>query len=128
MISPELMVLTDEIIGLTGVILRRLEVDDESLALDIVGKVGPGGTYLTEDHTFDHFRSFWVSEIWDRSMGKKSGSAGAAAQSEELLRNKTLKLLKGRNSKPLEEDLLSEIKKMEKSWFERLGLDHTYPE
>jgi hypothetical protein len=61
-------------------------------------------------------------------MGKKSGSAGSAVHSEELLREKTLKILTSHTPKPLEEGLLSEIKKVEKSWFERLGLDHTYPE
>jgi trimethylamine--corrinoid protein Co-methyltransferase len=128
MISPELMVLTDEIIGMTGVVLRRLEVDDESLALDLIEKVGPGGSYLAEDHTFDHFRSFWVPEILDRSMGKKPGSAGSAVHGEELLREKTLKILTNHTPQPLGEDLLSEMKKVEKSWFERLGLDYVYPE
>jgi hypothetical protein len=48
--------------------------------------------------------------------------------SEDRLREKTLKILRSHTPKPLEEGLLSEIKKMEKSWFERLGLGHTYPE
>jgi trimethylamine--corrinoid protein Co-methyltransferase len=128
MISPELMVLTDEIIEMTDVMLRRLEVDDEHLALDLVEKVGPGGNYLAEDHTFDHFRSFWTPEILDRSMSAKSGSAGSALHSEELLREKTLKILASHTPKPLEEDLLSEIKKLEKNWFERLSLNYAYPE
>lgn len=128
MISPELMVLTDEIIGMTGVMFRRLVVDDESLALDLIRKVGPGGNYLAEDHTFDHFRSFWVPEILDRSMGAKPVASGSAVHSEELLREKTLKIIKSHTPIPIEEDLFSEIKKMEKSWFERLGLDHVYPE
>jgi trimethylamine--corrinoid protein Co-methyltransferase len=128
MISPELMVLTDEIIGMTGVMLRRLEVDDETLALDLIDKLGPGGSYLAEDHTFDHFRSFWSPEILDRSMGAKPGSGKVVPHSEELLREKTLKIIAGHTPKPLAEDLLSEIKKLEKSWFERLGLDYVYPE
>ena len=128
MISPELMVLTDEIIGMTGAMIRRLEVDDESLAMDLIESVGPGGSYLAEDHTFDHFRSFWVPEILDRSMDANPRSAGSAVHSEELLREKTLKILTTHTPKPIEEDLLSEIKKMEQSWFERLGLDYVYPE
>ena len=128
MISPELMVLTDEMIEMTRVMLRRLEVNDESLALDLVDKVGPGGSYLAEDHTFENFRSFWVPEILDRSMGIKPGASGAPVHSEELLREKTLKILENHTPDPLDKDLLSEIKTLEKSWFERLGLDHVYPE
>ena len=128
MISPELMVLTDELIEMTGVMLRRLEVDDGSLALDLIDKVGPGGSYLAEDHTLDHFRSFWSPTILDRSMGVKPGSAGSAVHGEERLREKTLKIITSHTPEPLEEGLLAEIKKMEKGWFERLGLDHVYPE
>ncbi len=128
MISPEIMVLTDELIEMTAVMLRRLEVDDGSLALDLIDKVGPGGSYLAEDHTLDHFRSFWSPTILDRSMGVKPGSAGSAVHGEERLREKTLKILTSHTPKPLGEDLLSEIKKIEKTWFDRLGLDHVYPE
>ena len=113
---------------MTGVMLRSLETDDDSLALDLIWKVGPGGSYLAEDHTLDHFRSFWAPEILDRTRGPKPGSPGSAVHSEGLLREKTLKLIAGHTPKTLEEGLLGEIKKMEKSWFERLGLDHVYPE
>jgi len=128
MISPELMVLTDEIVDMAEVMLRKLDVDEESLTLDLVGKVGPGGSYLAEDHTLDHYRSFWVPEILDRSMGTKRGKTASVVHSEELLRKKTLKIIESHSPKPLDEDLLSEIKKIEKTWFERLGLDHVYPE
>jgi trimethylamine--corrinoid protein Co-methyltransferase len=93
--------------------------------VDLIGKVGPGGSYLAEDHTLDHFRSFWAPTILDRSMGCKAGSA---VHSEEALRKKTLKLIENHHPEPIEEGLLSEIKKLEKTWFERLDLDHVYPD
>ncbi len=48
--------------------MRGLPVNDETLALDVIDKVGPGGHYLHEDHTFDHFKEIWYSDLFDRSV------------------------------------------------------------
>ena len=37
-------------------LLERIEVSDETMALDVIRKVGPGGSFLTTEHTLDHFR------------------------------------------------------------------------
>lgn len=44
--------------------LRRFELDDDSLALDVIHKVGPGGHFLGEKHTLEHFKK----EIWSREL------------------------------------------------------------
>ncbi|NLT68082.1 MAG: trimethylamine methyltransferase [Acidobacteria bacterium] len=125
MISPELMVLTNEIIDMTGVILRRVEISDKTLALDVIDQVGPGGSYLAEEHTYEHFGKFWVPRVFDRS---RTAGSGTVRHSEELLRERTLKLLFEHTPPPMDEGLKAELKKLEKTWFDRLGLDHVYPE
>ena len=49
-------------------IVRGFEVTDETLACDVVSLVGPGGSYLGEDHTVQHFRKeLWLPGIaWTR--------------------------------------------------------------
>ena len=44
--------------------LRRFEVNDDTLALDIIHKVGPGGHFLDTKHTLAHFKK----EIWSREL------------------------------------------------------------
>jgi len=44
--------------------LRRFELNDDTLALDVVHKVGPGGHFLGEKHTLEHFKR----EIWSREL------------------------------------------------------------
>ena len=44
--------------------LRRFEMNNDSLAFDIIHKVGPGGHFLGEKHTIEHFRR----EIWSREL------------------------------------------------------------
>jgi len=42
--------------------LRGLPVSDETLALNVIGAVGPGGAFLTQGHTLRHFREVWYSQ------------------------------------------------------------------
>jgi trimethylamine--corrinoid protein Co-methyltransferase len=66
--SYEMVVLSNEIIGLVKRILRGLPVDAEHLALDAIARVGPGGHFLADEHTLDHFRTeFWRPELLDRA-------------------------------------------------------------
>lgn len=54
--SPQQLVIDNEIIRGVRHILRPIEVNDQTLALDAIKKVGIGGNYLEEDHTVEHFR------------------------------------------------------------------------
>jgi len=44
--------------------LRRFEINDDTLALDVIHKVGPGGHFLDTKHTLEHFKK----EIWSREL------------------------------------------------------------
>jgi len=123
MVSPELIVFADEIIDMVKVPMGGLEINDETLSLDLIERVGPGGDYLSESHTLKHFRKFWVPTIFDRSLVKGEGVKNC----EELLNEKTLKILKTYKPKPLPEDLVKELKKVEGTWFDQVGIEHVYP-
>jgi hypothetical protein len=45
----------------------------------------------------------------------------------DLLREKTIKILETHQSKPLPEDLVKELKKVEESWFKEADAKYTYP-
>lgn len=122
-ISPELMVLEDEIIDMVKVLMGGMEINDETLPLDLIERLGPKANYLTESHTRKHFRKFWVPRIFDRSFIKKEG----VKDCEELLSQRTIEILETHRPKPLPEDMVSELRKMEKTWFDSVGLKHEYP-
>jgi len=121
--SPELTVLANEIIDMVKVLMGGIEINDETLPLDLIERLGPRSNYLSESHTLKHFRKFWVPRIFDRSMTRKEG----VKDCEELLNEKTIEILKTHKPKPLPEDLVRELKKVEKTWFDRVGLKHEYP-
>lgn len=64
--SPEMMVLTDEIISMTRRFTQGVRIDEEALAVDVVDEVGPGGEFLTHEHTMGHWRELWLPRVFDR--------------------------------------------------------------
>lgn len=58
MASPEFAVLGSEIIDMVKVSMQGIEINEETLPLDLIERVGPGGTYISERHTLKHFRKF----------------------------------------------------------------------
>ena len=122
-VSPELMVLADETIGKVKVLMNGMEINSETLPLDLIEQLGPKSTYLTENHTYRHFKEFWVPRIFDRSFIRKEGTKDC----EALLNERTIKIIETHQPKPLPEDVVRELKKVEKTWFEREGLKHEYP-
>jgi trimethylamine--corrinoid protein Co-methyltransferase len=76
--SYEMVVMSNEIIGLVKRILRGLPVDAEHLALDAIARVGPGGHFLMDEHTLAHFRTeFWRPELLDRANWETWQADGA---------------------------------------------------
>lgn len=67
-VAYEQFVIDNETIGMTMRALEGIEVTDETLAVDVVDRVGPGGHYLLEDHTVEHLRDeyYFPSLVMDR--------------------------------------------------------------
>jgi len=53
-VSYEQYIIDDEVIGMVKRVLAGIMVNKATLGLDVVKKVGPGGNYITEDHTMKH--------------------------------------------------------------------------
>ena len=64
--SSEMIVICDEIIGFVRRLVGGIEITPETLALDVIDEVGPGGEYLSTEHTLQHFKSCWYPRIFDR--------------------------------------------------------------
>ena len=63
-ISYEQFVIDDEVLGMVHRILDGIDVDDEGPAVECVEKVGPGGNYVTEEHTISQmFKQFFYPTL-----------------------------------------------------------------
>jgi len=107
--SHESILLADEIVGLVRRILGGIEVNEETIALDVVAEVGPGGSFLTTEHTLSHFRDeFWFPRFFDRERYGKWQELGSRTVLEKL--NKEAKrILDEHVPEPLAETKRSEI-------------------
>ena len=65
--SAEMLVMGNEVIGMARRFIQGIRVDAETLARDVIEKVGPGGHFLQEKHTVRHMRSeLWMPELLAR--------------------------------------------------------------
>ncbi len=77
-ISPAQAVIDNEIIAYTRRLRRGVEVNQETLALDLIREVGISGSFLETDHTFENFRSeFWEPGLSCRIKRQNWRDAGA---------------------------------------------------
>lgn len=66
-VSYEKLVLDNEILGMCQRVLRGVEVNDETLGLDLMIARGPGADYLAEEHTVRHMRGeFFTPKLANR--------------------------------------------------------------
>jgi trimethylamine---corrinoid protein Co-methyltransferase len=91
--AHELTVIDNEIIAMVERAARGIEVNDLSLALDVIRRVGPDGNYLMEEHTQRHFRSEHFiprladrekRDIWEKG-GKKDMVLRAREEAKRIL-------------------------------------------
>jgi trimethylamine--corrinoid protein Co-methyltransferase len=68
------------------------EINDDTLALDCIGEVGPGGNFMTHDHTLDYFKTeMWRPALFSRENFGKWEAAGSKILPEraaEMLRDR----------------------------------------
>ena len=114
LVSPEFMVLVDDIVSSVRHYMNGIPVTEETLALDLIHKVGPGGHYLQEKHTMDHFRQIKYSEIFERQVYENWRAQGEK-RLEQRLREVTLKKMTHRPA-PLPDDVIRELDKLEAGW------------
>ena len=86
----ELAVIDNDLIGMVKRSLNGIEITDETLALDVIKQVGPGGSYIMESHTFDHFRDeVYISDIVNqqtREAWLENGQKGILENAREEAR------------------------------------------
>ena len=108
--SFDMLVMSDEIISMVKHIAKGIKVDKESLALDMILNVGPGGHFLGEEHTLKHFKTeFWFPKLLDRSSFEKWMENGKTSLADRV-NEKVIDILENYRPEPLADDVLQELK------------------
>jgi trimethylamine--corrinoid protein Co-methyltransferase len=107
--SMELTVMNDEIIGWVRRALSGVEVSQETLALDVIDRVGPGGHFLEEEHTLKHFRENWYPTLLNRTAYATWLEQGGLTYGE-LANRRVRHILESHQPPPLPEDVRAALR------------------
>jgi len=108
--SLEAIALCDDGIGMVRRLLRGVEVNDATLALDVIEEVGPGGNYLAEEHTVAHFRDAISSPELLNRMNYDNWLQAGGMSFGDAARRKVLDILEHHKAAALPEGVLGRIK------------------
>ena len=106
--SPEMVVFTAEMISMMRRFMGGIDLDAESLALEVIDQVGPGGDFLASDHTLKHFRKMWQPDLFDRRRWEEWAAAGSPHLGDRL-KDKTVALIDSHTPEPLPAGVQEEI-------------------
>ena len=105
-IAYEQFVIDNDILGMAMRAVQGIEVNDETLALDVIDRVGPGSHFLADDHTFQHMRTehYFPSEVinrQDRETWAQDQQGDARQRAREIARD----LLENHQTTPLDSEV-----------------------
>ncbi len=119
--SLELLTICDELVAQLKRVMRGVQVDQETLAVEVIEKVGYGGNFLKEKHTRKFFREeCLITELFDKNIYKKWKEKGGKTL-EERAKEKTVKILREHQVEPLEKEVKNEIRKIIKETERKLS-------
>lgn len=109
--SLESLVMNDEIIGMVRQMGKGVRTDEEYLALKEIDEVGPGGEYVTHDHTYEHWREWFLPKLMDRSDWETWNNEGAKSMSDRV-NEETQRILDTHEPLPIDDDARKALKEI----------------
>lgn len=106
--SIEQIVICDELIAYTKQFMKGLEVNEETLALDVIDEIGPHGDFMGSEHTRLHYKKDWYPKLFDRRPYEDWSQSGAKTLRQRA-QDKALKLLATHRPEPLPAEVQAAI-------------------
>jgi len=98
----EEIVIDDEIVGAIARLIRGEWANDETMALDVIERVGPGKNFLAQRHTMTHMKTeFFMPNLVDRRSFDAWSQAGSKSMRERA-REKVKDILANHKVPPLD--------------------------
>jgi len=79
------LVMDDEFAAMIKMCVGGIPVRDETLALDVIGEIGPFGDFLSHEHTMAHMRSQSQPTLIDRRVREEWKAAGSTTLYDRAL-------------------------------------------
>lgn len=102
------MIMGAEQAGRIRRVTQGIDMSELDAALKVIEEVGPGGEYVSHDHTFEHMREMSSSSLFDRKareIWERDGSRTAADRAYDIARV----LLESHRPFPLDEAVAARL-------------------
>lgn len=109
--SFQQLIMDCEIFNMTKKVAEGIIVNEETLALEVIKKVGPRGNYLAEKHTRKYMKDIWQPKVYDRTPYDQWLSQGKKG-AYEIATEKAKWILENHKPMPLEKGILDEFSKI----------------
>jgi len=107
--SLEQLVIDETILSAIERYLRGITVDDETLALDLIHQIGPGGAFLATDHTRRRFQDeLLIPDLIGREP-REAWEAAGAPDMRTRAREKARRILAEHHPPPLTEGVAAQL-------------------
>ena len=120
-VSLPQMVIDDEIMTMVLRLQRGIEVNEDTLAYDVIAELGCKADYLGHDHTLNHFRTEVVYPTIAWTDRREPWEAAGAKTLSERAQAKVEEILEGEPPQYLADDVQRELLKIQEKWMGKLG-------
>jgi len=110
-ISFEHLVICDQIISRTKATVKELKTDEEYLGYDAIARVGHGGNYICDKHTFNHMKEEWRGDLSDFNSYETWHGKGKLSMRERA-HEKVLHILSNYQPEPLTAEVDAQIEEI----------------
>jgi trimethylamine--corrinoid protein Co-methyltransferase len=107
------LVIDNEIFKMIKALMNGIKVNDETLALDLIKEIGPGGNFLETDHTYDHMAEQSHTNLFNRKTRVDWQQEGSK-DLEERARGEAISILEKHKPEPLMPEVASELRSIVK--------------
>lgn len=103
------MVMHNEFARMISRVVAGIDVNDETMQADLLAAVGPGGEFITEEHTFKNMRKLSQTELIDR-RARNTWQQDGGTDIVERAYDKARHILETHKVEPLPAAMQSELK------------------
>ena len=118
--SYEQLLMDNEIAGMVKRVIQGIEINDDTMAVDLIKKVGAGGDFLAQEHTREYMSAEQSRvKMIDRRMRGTWEKRGGKTLTE-LAHEEAIKIIETYKPIPLEKEAASKIKSIIEETEERI--------
>jgi trimethylamine---corrinoid protein Co-methyltransferase len=113
-VSPEMIVFCADTIGRLRHFTAGFDLSPDAFCLDLIHAAGAGGSFLTSDHTLQHFREFWQPALYSR-LRRDDWLKRGGKDLGQRLRDRTVALMERSKGSELPPGSLAEVERIRRA-------------